>query len=289
MLHLDITGPEAPHLPARGLGLLREFGASAIAHGAAGLAIVAMLGSGRAPATDVRPDEEHPFIDLTPVVFTTTDSRPSGGGGGGGNRTDGPIRRAQGKGDDAVTLRTRKPVPEAVPPTTPVVDNVVVPPSVVLDAVPLASGTFEQIGLPSMGVPTGTSLGPGSGGGVGTGAGTGIGSGQGPGVGSGTGGGTGGGTFRPGGAVTPPRVIAEVKPKYTNAALRSRIQGTVELELVVTREGRTSQIRVVRSLDAGGLDQEAVIAVSQWRFAPGRLAGAPVDVLVTVLLDFTIR
>jgi TonB family protein len=66
-------------------------------------------------------------------------------------------------------------------------------------------------------------------------------------------------------------------------------QGTVVLEVIVTRDGCTSQIRVVRSLDPGGLDEEAVSAVAQWRFEPGRLADAPVDVLVTIMLDFTIR
>jgi hypothetical protein len=30
-------------------------------------------------------------------------------------------------------------------------------------------------------------------------------------------------------------------------------------------------------------------AVAQWRFEPGRLAGQPVDVLVTIILDFSIR
>ena len=51
----------------------------------------------------------------------------------------------------------------------------------------------------------------------------------------------------------------------------------------------TSQIRIVRSLDAGGLDEEAVAAVAQWRFEPGRLGATPVDVLVTIELDFFIR
>ena len=54
-------------------------------------------------------------------------------------------------------------------------------------------------------------------------------------------------------------------------------------------DGCPSQIRIVRSLDRGGLDEEAVSAVAQWRFEPGRLAGAPVDVLVTIMLDFSIR
>jgi TonB family protein len=159
----------------------------------------------------------------------------------------------------------------------------------VLDAKPLASGLFEQVGLPTAATVSGTSTGPGSGGGVGSGVGTGIGSGRGPGLGPGSGGGTGGGVYRPGGAVSAPRLIKEVKPIYTAQALLNRMQGTVVLEAIVTRDGCASQIRVVRSLDRGGLDEEAVAAVAQWRFEPGRLAGAPVDVIVTILVDFLVR
>jgi protein TonB len=89
--------------------------------------------------------------------------------------------------------------------------------------------------------------------------------------------------------VTAPRVITEVKPTYTNAALSERIQGTVVLELVVRANGVPSDIRVLRSLDPGGLDQEAIVAASQWRFVPGRFANTPVDVVVTLMLDFRIR
>lgn len=136
---------------------------------------------------------------------------------------------------------------------------------------------------------SGTSTGPGSGGGVGSGAGTGVGSGRGAGLGPGSGGGTGGGVYRAGGAVSAPRLIKEVRARYTPEAVRNKIQGTVVLEAVVTADGCASQIRVVRSLDRGGLDEEAVAAVAQWRFEPGRLAGVPVDVLVTVMLDFSLR
>ena len=83
-------------------------------------------------------------------------------------------------------------------------------------------------------------------------------------------------------------MISEVKPAYTTAALLQRIQGTVVLEVIVTRDGCAADIRVIRSLDPG-LDLEAVNATAQWRFEPGRLAGVPVDVLVNVMLDFTIR
>ena len=124
---------------------------------------------------------------------------------------------------------------------------------------------------------------------MGEGVGSGIGPGRGPGLGPGSGGGIGGGVYRPGGSVTPPRVLTEVKPTYTTEALFQKIQGTVVLELVVQANGLPCNVRIVRSLDPGGLDEQAVSAARQWRFEPGRLAGKPVDVLVTVMLDFWIR
>jgi outer membrane biosynthesis protein TonB len=45
---------------------------------------------------------------------------------------------------------------------------------------------------------------------------------------------------------------------------------------------------VTRSLDPG-LDDEAIAATREWRFEPGRVGNTPVDVLVTVLLDFNVR
>jgi TonB family protein len=267
---------------------MRQYAVSAIVHGVGALVLVLLVGAPTAPRADPpRSIEDPPCLDVTRIVFMATDPRPGAGGGGGGGGSEGPIRRAEHPGSDPVTLRTQKPAAVAIA-ATPAPD---VPelPAIVIDAIPLSSGTVDQLGLPSMSAPAVGSTGSGTGGGVGTGTGKGIGSGQGSGLGPGSGGGTGGGVYRPGGAVTPPRVIVEVKPKYTNNALLRRTQGTVQLELVVTRDGRPTQIRVVHSLDPGGLDEEAVAAVQQWRFDPGRIAGTPVDVLVIVLLDFTIR
>jgi protein TonB len=161
-------------------------------------------------------------------------------------------------------------------------------PLLVLEARSLASGSFDQIGLPDGGVDTATSTGSGEGGGVGTGSGSGIGPGRGPGFGPGTGGGTGGGRYRPGDRVIAPRLLSKVNPSYTQDALSANIQGSVWLEVVVTSAGTPTEIRVVRSLDPG-LDQEAITAVRQWRFEPGRLSGSAVAVVVTIVLDFQIR
>src|SRR5262245_4157377 len=238
-------------------------------------------------ARNIRPIEarEHTQAHATErieplrIVFLAPVARVAGGGGGGGNRQPGPIRRAESPGHDAMTLRIAKPI--AIPHDV-IVDAEPRLPALLLDAKPLASGLTEQIGLPTGGVTFGTSTGPGSGGGVGTGNGTGIGSGRGPGIGEGIGGGAGRGVYRIGGSVTSPELVRHVRPSYTTLALERRIQGSVVLELIVTEKGIPSQIQVMRSLDPHGLDEEAVKAVREWIFAPGRLSGTPVPVLVTV-------
>ena len=288
MVHLGLAGraPLTPQLPQERLPVLAHLGASVALH-AILIAIAASVTTTRSPGVELPPAKR---TDVPPVhiVFIAPETASvGGGGGGGGNRQTGPIRRAQAVGSDASTLRIRKPpslTPVARP--HPALDDL---PSVVLDAQPLASGFFDQSGLPAGGVLSSPSTGPGSGGGVGTGTGSGIGSGHGPGVGPGSGGGTGGGIYRVGGGVSAPTVIRQVRPRYTGEALRNKIQGTVVLEAVVMSDGCASQFRVVKSLDPGGLDEEAIRAVEQWRFEPGRLAGVPVDVLVTILLDFMLR
>jgi protein TonB len=292
-LHLDPLAPRTPRLPHRRLGTLTQLAASTALHMTALVVIAALIKTTVAPGVESRRAGPATEEQVRHVVFLAPElPRMAGGGGGGGNQQPGPIRRAQGVGSDTITLRVRKGPSPTAPVTTaaaPAVEDVPPLPSIVLEAKPLVSGLFEQIGLPTGGVMSGTSTGPGSGGGVGTGIGTGTGSGRGPGLGPGSGGGTGGGVYRPGGSVSAPRLIKEVKPRYTAEALRKVIQGTVVLEVVVTGDGCPSQIHVVRSLDRGGLDEEAVSAIAQWRFEPGRLAGAPVDVLVTIMVDFSVR
>jgi TonB family protein len=254
-------------------------------HLLAGFVIVLLTPLSTPPTTNTAHSVAALPEEIRHIVFIARDPRPAGGGGGGGgNRQAGPIRHAEAVGSDAITLRVAKPISTAGR-----VADVTALPGVLLDAKPLASGSEDHVGLPVGGVSFGTSTGPGSGGGVGEGDGTGIGSGRGPGIGPGSGGGIGGGVYRAGGAVTAPRVITDVKPTYTNDALFHKIQGTVVLELVVKANGRPADIRVVRSLDPGGLDEQAIVAAAQWRFEPGRLAGRPVDVLVTVMIDFWIR
>lgn len=130
----------------------------------------------------------------------------------------------------------------------------------------------------------------------GTGPGTGGGKGAGPGGEDGPGVGPGrrgpGAGFDVGGGVTAPQLVREVKPVYTVAAMRAKVQGRVELDVVVRPDGSVDpgRIQVVHSLDTlFGLDGQAIDAVKQWRFRPGTYRNEPVPVRVRVELTFTLR
>ena len=209
---------------------------------------------------------------------------PSGGGGGGGKRQPRPPSRAQAIGHNRLTIpsATRALVPQ------PANDDAPPLPPVLLATKPAAGGTSLMIGVPDATPSLPFSSGPGSGSGVGGGMGSGIGSGIGPGLGAGSGGGFGSGAYRAGNGIVAPVLLKQVTPKYTPDAMRRRIQGVVALEVVVNREGIPVAIRVTRSLDPG-LDHEAITAAREWRFVPGRIGDTPVDVLVTILLDFSVR
>jgi TonB family protein len=90
--------------------------------------------------------------------------------------------------------------------------------------------------------------------------------------------------------VTLPKLISEVKPQYTPEALQARIQGSVMMDAVVRTDGTPTDIEVIRSLDAEyGLDNQAVAALSKWRFEPGRKDDKPVPVRITVEMQFTLK
>ncbi|HEY0283857.1 MAG TPA: M56 family metallopeptidase [Vicinamibacterales bacterium] len=93
---------------------------------------------------------------------------------------------------------------------------------------------------------------------------------------------------RPGGRITTPKLIREVKPHYPERAKQDKVQGEVVMECVVKADGTVGDTKVVRSLDPD-LDQAALDAAAQWLFEPGTRDGKPVNVLVTIAIAFTLK
>jgi protein TonB len=279
LLHLVIPAPRLPHRHARE--------SVAVAAGLHALAAAVLITLTLVPgAADRRPETKGAApeaIQVPRIVFLQVPG-PGGGGGGGGNRNPSPPSRAENIGRDPIALPVAPPVRTASDPADAMPSQ-----RVALDAIPLASGVAYRMGTPSAAPSIGFSQGPGVGGGVGDGSGTGIGSGIGPGVGAGSGGGFGGGVYQPGNGVTPPTLRSQVRPDYTSDAMQRKIQGTVVLELIVGSDGVPYNLRVVRSLDAGGLDEAAIRAAKEWLFNPGRLGETPVAVMVRLVIDFHLR
>lgn len=90
--------------------------------------------------------------------------------------------------------------------------------------------------------------------------------------------------------VTKPVVVSEKKPSYTKAAMEKKIQGAVSLSAVINKDGKPTDIKVVKSLDKEhGLDENAVAALHAWTFKPATKDGKPVLFQVTVEMTFTLR
>jgi protein TonB len=215
-------------------------------------------------------------------VMTPAKKEVSGGGGGGDHD---PLPAPKGRlpkaalqqiTPPAIVLRNSKPK-LAVEPT------VVVPPQVhVAENKMLNLGTTSAAAVMPAAPP---SNGTGSGGGIGSGSGGGVGVGHGPGVGAGSGGGIGGGVYKVGGGISAPQAISAPDPDYTEEARRAKKQGTCVLWLIVDSAGHPRDIKVVRGLGLG-LDAKALEAVRQWHFQPALKDGKPVDVQISVEVEF---
>ena len=265
------------------------------------IAVIAMVAWLATRATEAAPASAVPPSRL---IFLALPGE-GGGGGGGGLKNPLPPARLEHTSPragqsvprvtpDPVTLASRRvevdrPVRASLPKPEPQPAAPEPLPARILIA-PVAASGRERTREGEIDAPprTADSVGPGQGAGAGSGQGLGNGPGAGAGIGPGAGGGSGGGPYRPGSGIDPPRLLKEVKASYTEEARRQGITGNVLLEIVITREGTVDSVSVLRGLGAG-LDQRAVAAVREWRFAPARRRGEPVDVVVEVAVEFALR
>ncbi len=91
--------------------------------------------------------------------------------------------------------------------------------------------------------------------------------------------------YKIGNGVTPPRVIQQTDPEFSEKARKAHFQGACVLMMVVGEDGLPRNIRVTKPLGKG-LDEKAVEAVRSWKFDPARKDGHPVAVEIAVEVDF---
>jgi len=92
---------------------------------------------------------------------------------------------------------------------------------------------------------------------------------------------------RVGGNMKVPMKTKHVAPVYPPIAQSASVQGVVILEALLGPDGKVQDAHILRSIPL--LDQAALDAVKQWEFTPTLLNGAPVPVIMTATVQFTLQ
>jgi protein TonB len=90
-----------------------------------------------------------------------------------------------------------------------------------------------------------------------------------------------------GGAVVAPALLHRVEPVYPRAAVAARVEGVVVLEAIVDVEGRVQEVKVLRPVSL--LNEAAVEALKQWRYAPLTIKGVASPWVLVVTLTFKLQ
>jgi protein TonB len=95
------------------------------------------------------------------------------------------------------------------------------------------------------------------------------------------------GILRVSGDVKAPVVVTRVEPLFPEKA-REQMKGMISVvaQSVVTRSGCVRDVRLVSQSPWPDLNAAAIFALSQWKFKPGTLDGAPVDVVFNLTVRF---
>jgi protein TonB len=90
--------------------------------------------------------------------------------------------------------------------------------------------------------------------------------------------------IRMGGIVIAARLIYQPKPEYPELARMTRVEGAVEFEAVIGKDGTIEELKVLKGHPL--LVKAALEAVRQWRYQPTLLNGEPVEVITEITVNF---
>ena len=86
--------------------------------------------------------------------------------------------------------------------------------------------------------------------------------------------------------VTQGLLIRKVQPTYPPLARQARIQGAVQLQAEISKDGSIENLRLLSGHPM--LAPAAIEAVKQWRYKPYILNGEPVEVETQITVNFTL-
>lgn len=88
-----------------------------------------------------------------------------------------------------------------------------------------------------------------------------------------------------GGARVPPRLVHRVDPEYPYVMRRYRLEGRVQVDFEVDRDGRV-QNPVIGESSNPAFDEPALVALRQWKFQPATVGGKPVRTRLREQMNF---
>ena len=92
--------------------------------------------------------------------------------------------------------------------------------------------------------------------------------------------------IRVGGQVESAKLIFKPQPEYPPLAKMARIQGTVRLEAIISKDGTIQDLKVIQGHPL--LVKAALEAVQRWRYQPTLLNGEPVEVVTEIDVNYTL-
>ena len=87
--------------------------------------------------------------------------------------------------------------------------------------------------------------------------------------------------------VTPPRATYTVDPVYPHEARANHISGEVIISAIIGKDGKPREVHAVRGPKE--LQMPAIEAANQYRFHPALLNGQPVEVYLTIQINFNLQ
>ncbi|MBU1342267.1 MAG: TonB family protein [Proteobacteria bacterium] len=88
---------------------------------------------------------------------------------------------------------------------------------------------------------------------------------------------------------SPLVTLVRIPPVYPVRASRNGIEGSVDVEFLVTKQGKVEQIRIVNAQPENIFDKSVIRCVSQWTFAPGTVGGIPVATMARTTIRFKLE
>jgi TonB family protein len=85
-----------------------------------------------------------------------------------------------------------------------------------------------------------------------------------------------------------PKLVKKIAPHYPEEARKEQLSGKVVCSVLITKEGKVTEPEIVESAHEI-FNQPVIDAITQWEYEPGTKDDTPVDIRITVTVNFQLK